>query len=84
MLSVIPSSIGLVAVALVVAEHGRAPRLVERGPHSSPVLQLVEHDHRVVGEPVGGVAVRPAALVLEGLRQVPVVQRDPRVDARVE
>src|SRR5690606_4835567 len=43
------------------------------------------HDElRVVGETPGGVAVRPAARVLERLRQVPVVERREGADAGLE
>ena len=40
--------------------------------------------HRVVGEAQRGVAVEPAALVLQRLRQVPVVERGVRRDAALE
>ena len=46
-----------------------------------PVAEAVVHDRGVVGEPLGGVALRPAAGVLERLRQVPVVERRHRLDA---
>ena len=64
-----------------VAEERRAPRLVERGPDPHPVAERVVHRGGVVGEPVGGVAVGPAARVLQRLRQVPVVERQPGRDA---
>ena len=67
-----------------VAEERRAPRLVEGRPHVDPVAERVVHVERVLGEPVGGVAVGPAALLLQRLRQVPVVQRQPRQDAGIE
>ncbi len=63
-----------------VAEEGRAPRLVERRPHRDAVAEHVVHGRRQVGEAVRRVAVGPAAGVLEGLGQVPVVERQPRVD----
>ncbi len=58
-----------------VDEVRRAPRLVERGPGADAVAERLAHDPRVVGERVRGVAARPAALVLERLREVPVVER---------
>ena len=64
-----------------VAEVGRAPRLVVGRPDPDPVAEPLVDDHRVVGEGLGGVAVEPAAAVLEGLRQVPVVERGGRRDA---
>src|SRR5690606_33627804 len=57
-----------------VAEVGRAPRLVQRDPGGHAVAERLAHPVRVGGEPVGGVAVRPAARVLQLLRQVPVVE----------
>ncbi len=42
-------------------------------------------DHRrVVGERLGGGPLRPAAAVLQRLRQVPVVERDERPDPGLE
>ena len=67
-----------------VAEERRAPRLVERRPGGHAIAEGVVHRHRVVEEAVGGVAGGPAALLLEGLRQIPVVEREPRLDARAE
>src|SRR5665647_2754870 len=63
-----------------VAEEGRAPRLVERGPHVDPIAQGLVHRDGVLGEQVGRVPVGPAALVLEPLRQVPVVESQPGPD----
>ena len=47
-------------------------------------MQRLEDDGGVVGEALGGVARRPAAGVLEHLGQVPVVERDDRLDAGCE
>ena len=68
-------------ITRAVAEERRAPRLVERGPVLHPVAERAVHERGVLGEPGGGVAGRPAAGVLERLRQVPVVEREPRLDA---
>ena len=68
-------------LAGAVAEERRAPRLVERGPVAHPVAERAVHERRVLGEPGGGVPGRPAAGVLQRLRQVPVVERQPRLDA---
>ena len=67
-----------------VPEAGRAERFVERRPPPDTVAEMAHHDVDVVGERLGGGALGPAALVLEHLRQVPVVQRDVRLDAGVE
>ena len=58
--------------------------LVERGPAAHPVAEGSERQIGVVGEGVDDAAVDPAALVLEGLRQVPVIERDVGRDAGVE
>ena len=63
-----------------VAEEGRAPGLVQRRPDRHPVAECVVDADGVLREPVGGVAVGPAAGILERLRQVPVVERQPRRD----
>jgi hypothetical protein len=63
-----------------VAEERRAPRLVEGGPGRHPVADRVVQRERELREPVGRVAVGPPARVLEGLRQVPVVERQPGLD----
>jgi hypothetical protein len=70
-------------LAAGVAEEGRAPGLVERRPDRDPVSDGVVHGGGVLGEPVGRVPVGPPAGVLERLRQVPVVERQPRRDAGV-
>ena len=64
-----------------VAEERRAPRLVEGVPHGDPVAEAGGDAGGVVGEPGGGVAGGPAAAVLDGLRQVPVVERGGGPDA---
>ncbi|CAM5256229.1 hypothetical protein SGLAM104S_09630 [Streptomyces glaucescens] len=64
-----------------VAEEGAAPRLVQGDPLLHPVAERLADDLRVLGEAVGGVALRPAARVLQLLRQVPVVEGDGRLDA---
>ena len=51
---------------------------------SAPGRRAVDQDRRVVGEPGDDVAVRPAAGVLERLRQVPVVEREPGIDPALE
>jgi hypothetical protein len=68
-------------VALLVAQHGDDPGLVVRSDPVEPVTQAGLHMAGVVDEAVHGVAVVPAAAVLQALRQVPVVQRRPGLDA---
>ncbi len=64
-----------------VAEVARAVRLVERRPVLDAVAEGGGHDVGVLGEVERRRPLRPAALVLEHLRQVPVIQRDVRFDA---
>ena len=63
-----------------VAEEGGHPRLVVRRPVLDQVAEAVEDELGVLGEAVDRVARRPAAVVLERLRQVPVVERHERRD----
>ena len=67
-----------------VAEVRRAPRLVQRGHLRHAVAELLAHHQREVHEPVRQVARQPAALpaAVEGLRQVPVVERHQRAGCR--
>src|SRR3954447_15886207 len=51
------------------------PRLIQRGPDFDPIIELAIHKRGVFGEPTWRIRVRPAAAVLDRLRQVPVVQR---------
>jgi hypothetical protein len=71
-------------LAADIAEERGAPGLVERGPGVDAVAEGVVDDTRVVGETVGGVAVRPTAEVLERLREIPVVEGEPRLDVVFE
>jgi hypothetical protein len=63
-----------------VAQVGRAPRLVERRDRGHPVAELLAQHECVVGEAADHVSRSPPALVLERLRQVPVVQRHQGLD----
>jgi hypothetical protein len=67
-----------------VPEEGGAPRLVERRPGLHPVAEHVVDRQCVLDEPVGGVPLGPAATLLQSLRKVPVVEREPRPDAGLE
>src|SRR5919204_591664 len=58
-----------------MAEEGGHPRLVVRDPVVDGVTELVEHDLRVLGEPLDDVARSPTARILQRLRQIPVVER---------
>jgi hypothetical protein len=66
---------------VAVAEIGRAPRLVVGCDRFQAIAEAARHFGRVVGEAVCGFARQPAAVVLQALRQVPVIQREVGVDA---
>ena len=57
-----------------MAKHRVNRRLVEDDVALEPIAQPVDQGGGIVGEAQGGVAVRPATLVLQTLRQVPVEQ----------
>ena len=67
-----------------VAEEGRDPRLVVGDPVGHAVAERAEDVPGVVREALDDVARRPTALVLERLRQVPVVERRERRDPALE
>ena len=55
-------------------------RLVVRNPMMHAITQPLGHDVRVLSKGVAGVAVHPAARVLQWLGQVPVIERGVGVD----
>src|SRR6266545_3847628 len=67
-----------------VTEERRAPRLVQGRPVAHAVAQGLVDEGAVLDEVAHHLAVGPAAGVLERLREVPVVQRDPRFDAALQ
>src|SRR4029079_17764902 len=66
--------------AEAVAEEGRDPGLVVGDPRVDDAVERVEDEPRVLGEAVADLARGPAALVLERLREVPVVEGRERLD----
>ena len=67
--------------AHAIAEQRVNVGLVEHHPMLDAVAEALRHDARVIGELVGDVALEPAALVLQRLRQIPVIEAKPRRDA---
>ena len=67
-----------------VAQHRDDVRLVHRDPVLDPVREALADQPGVLGEAVHRVAVQPAALVLERLGQVPVVERGHRLDVALQ
>jgi len=65
-----------------VPQEGRAPRLVQRRPDPHPVSQDAVHERGELREPERGVTRQPAAGQMGG--KVPVVERQPGVDARLQ
>src|SRR5579875_1609217 len=65
----------------VVAEEGATPGLVQGDPVADAIAQPARDDVHVGGEGLGCGARRPAPRVLERLREVPVIERDPGREA---
>ena len=70
--------------ALAVAGPSGDVRLVLRDPVRHPIAEPLGNDLGVVAERLGSLAHGPAAGVLEGKRQVPMVERDVRLDLALE
>ena len=51
-------------------------RFVDGRPHRHNVPEGAEHLFGILAEPLDGVPVDPTALILQHLRQIPVIQRD--------
>src|SRR3954449_5635165 len=66
--------------ALRVPEEGGHPRLVVGDLVVDETVEAVEHEPCVLRIPLDDVTLRPTALVLESLRQIPVVERRERND----
>src|SRR6187551_1882760 len=67
-----------------VAEKRRAERLVQGGDGANAITQCPPDHLGVLDEPVDGLTAEPPAVVLEQLRQVPVIEREQRRDAALE
>ncbi len=70
---------GMLAVAVAVIGHHL--RFVQRYPLGHPVTEGLRADRGELGEPLGDLTHRPAAVVLQFLGQIPVVERDHGRDA---
>jgi hypothetical protein len=58
--------------------------LIECRPAVNAVSEFGESQGCVLVEPLGDVSIRPAAAILESLRQIPVVQGHIGVDTRLQ
>ena len=65
-----------------VSEEREDGEFVEGGKALDAVAVAPCRQCRVIGEPAGTVAARPAAQIVERLRQVPVIKAEPRLDPR--
>src|SRR5579885_3082523 len=63
-----------------VAEQSKDRRLVERCKVLDAVAESTGDEAGIVGEPSDDVARQPSTAVLEGLREVPVVEAKPRLN----
>ena len=66
--------------AVAVAEPGDHPGLVLRQPEPDAIAEPAPHDLGVLAERVDGAPLGPPARVLERTREIPVVERDERLD----
>jgi hypothetical protein len=64
-----------------VAQHADDPRLVVGAPALHAIAERAPADLGVLREALGGVARQPAAVLLQPLWQVPVVELHQRLDA---
>ena len=71
-------------VAKSVADQGMHRGLVQHDPVLDPVAEAARHDLRIIGEPMPDIAIKPAAPLLKRLRQIPVIEADPRRDPACE
>ncbi len=67
-----------------IAEIGGTPGFVMCEPPLNAVSQAARHHLRVVGEGVSRIANKPAAAILQGHWQIPVVERGERTNAASE
>src|SRR5712671_8227267 len=81
----------LVDVAMAGREHTMQvaavrdhPGFVVCGPVLHSPVELAEYDAGVVGEPLCNVRIEPSAAIVEGGRQVPVMQCHHRLDAMLK
>ena len=67
-------------VAPAVSDPRDHPRLVVGDPVTDPVAETARNGFDVLAERIDGPADRPAALILDRLRRVPMEERDVRRD----
>ena len=70
--------------AMEIAAVRDHPGLIEARPLPNAAVQLAEQDLAIIGEPVGNVGIEPSAAIVERGREVPVIERQHRLDALLE
>lgn len=65
----------------VIAEESGTPWLVVGDPRVDNPVELIEAHFGIVEEPIDRVAVHPAAFFMGPHREVPMIERDGRLDA---
>ena len=58
--------------------------LVDGRPARHAIAESIEGDRGILGEPLSDVGVRPSPAILQRLGKIPVIERDIRLDARLE
>ena len=66
--------------AQAIAEQREQRGLVERGEPLDPIAIAPRGQRHIVGEPPRTIAIGPATAIIERLRQVPMIEADPRLD----
>ena len=67
-----------------IAEQGKYGRLVERGEAAYSVAVAPRDQCGVVAIPADDIATEPPALILERLRQIPMIETEPWLDTSLE
>ena len=64
-----------------IAEADAALRLIQREIVCDAATEVFCHHAGIFGKGLGGIRIEPAALILQSLRQIPVIERDIRLNA---
>jgi len=67
-----------------MAEESDAPGFVDGGGSRQAIAELFGHQRGVVGEPIGDIAVHPAAAILQGRGKIPVIKGGIGFDAPLQ
>ncbi len=67
-----------------MAQEGDAPGFIDRCSGVQAIAEVLADDGGIVAKPASDIAIHPAALVLQGAGQVPVVERGKRLQPPLE